>query len=272
MIFNEMLCPIESGGSRETTIQMKLKNKAQIEEWLENGEITEVLESLKKQLKASKTGQDLYADAMVLSAQWKKLNADKIKRVVSYEQENVAMNDFRANLVDFIKTVEEHDGAEAAPVLPPQKEKADDRKGGFAWWWLLVPAGLGLVWYFFPKKKDPVPISICTLNQMSNSGHCCMEDLPRISIFESNSTIYVTTPLSDDYGPDPIIQAVVFWESGEPFPTQPIRFEFDATINDLCHVAMVRPVNGTAWSVGKFKFQLQLNSEVAAEKIFEIVR
>ena len=254
---------------------MKLKNKAQIETWLEQGELGEVIGELKKQLKASRTSKALYSDALVLSAQLKKINADKIDRVVSYEHETLALNNLRRNLLDFIEMVENHEGTkeEAAPVFAPKKEeKKEERKGGFGWWWLLVPlAGVG-IWLLFFQNKSKAIINICTLTQISNQGHCCSEDLPRISLNESNGYIYATTVIPDDYGGDPIIQGVVFWETGVTFPVQPIKFEYDITNNDLCHSAIIHPANGTNWSLGKYTLQLQLNGQIAGEKTFEIIR
>jgi hypothetical protein len=259
---------------------MKLKNKEQIEAWLEASDLEAVVEALKEQLKSSKIGKPLYADALVLSAQLKKINADKIDRVMSYEQESLSLNNFRRSLVEFIEMVEKYEGEEQEhpPVSTTIKvEKAAERKGIPAWVWLLIPLAAFGIWWFFLRNDAPISsgpeanIMICNLSKMSNQGHCCLEDLQRISLFQDGATLYVTATLPNYSNNDPVIKGVVFWSTGETFPTGPINLKLDTTIGDLCYVSMIQPLHGIRWTPGKYKLQIQVDGRVVGEKGFEIM-
>ena len=260
---------------------MKLKNKEQLEDWLEKNEFDAVVDELKKQLKASRTAKPLYSDALVLSAQLKKIKSDKIERVMSYEQESLTLNNFRRSLVEFMEMVEDYQGEEKedAPVLTPKKEeKKPERKIGFDWWWLaFAVAAFGGWWVMF--RMNPIGtdtpqaiVKICTLSKMSNEGHCCLEDLTRISLFQDGATFYVTATLPGYKNQDPAIKGVVFWQSGETFPAKPINLTLDTSIGDLCYSAMIQPLHGIKWTPGKFKIEIQVDGKIAAEKGFEILR
>ena len=259
---------------------MKVKNKEQLESWLEKGELDAVVDELKKQLKASRTAKPLYSDALVLSAQLKKIKADKIERVMSYEQESLSLNNFRRSLVEFIEMVEKYDGEEQedAPVFTPKKEEnTAERKGGFAWGWLLIPlAALG-IWWFFIRDNSTIGgtpeaiVKICNLPKMSNQGHCCTEDLQRISLYQDGATLYVTAVFPGYGNNDPAIKGIVFWQTGETFPTNPINLTLDTTIGDICYSAMIQPLHGIKWTPGKFNLQIQVDGKVAVEKGFEIM-
>ncbi|MCF8245267.1 MAG: hypothetical protein K9J37_12685 [Saprospiraceae bacterium] len=258
---------------------MKLKDKAQLEAWLEKNEFDAVVEELKKQLKTSKTGMPLYSDALVLSAQLKKLKSDKIERVLSYEQESLSLNNFRRSLVEFIEMVEKYKGEEAdvAPVSATKKvEKSAERKAGFGWLWLLLPLVAFGIWWFFIRTNPSITaaptanIKICNLSKMSNQGHCCLEDFQRISLYNDGATLYVTAALPG-YNNDPAIKGIVTWKSGETFPTGAINLTLDTTIGDLCYSSMIQPLNGIKWVPGNYILQIQVNGKVIAEKEFEII-
>lgn len=259
---------------------MKLKNKEQIEAWLESSDLEAVVDALKTQLKSSKIGKPLYADALVLSAQLKKINADKIDRVMSYEQESLSLNNFRRSLVEFIEMVEKYEGEgqEDSPVSTTKKvEKTRDKKGVPAWIWPIVLLAAFGIWWFFLRNDSPISsgpkanIMICTLPKMSNQGHCCLEDLTRISLFQDGATLYVTATLPDYSNKDPEIKGVVFWDTGETFPAKPINLTLDTTIGDLCYMSMIQPLHGIKWTPGKYTLQIQVDGKVAGEKGFEVM-
>ncbi len=259
---------------------MKLKNKAQIESWLESSDLEAVVEELKKQLKASKTATPLYSDALVLSAQLKKLKSDKIERVLSYEQESLSLNNFRRSLVEFIEMVEKYKGEEQDEALVSTTKKATEtteKKAGYGWLLFLLPVVVFGIWWFFGRSNPsltaatPANIKICNLSKMSNQGHCCLEDFQRISLYNDGATLYVTAALPDYSNNDPAIKGIVTWKSGETFPTGAINLTLDKTIGDLCYAAMIQPLHGIKWVPGNYILQIQVDGKVIAEKDFEII-
>ncbi|MBK8564456.1 MAG: hypothetical protein IPN76_14260 [Saprospiraceae bacterium] len=90
---------------------MKLKNKPKITAWLEQGEIGLVLTELKKQLNAlSPLPTDWLKTATSLSAQLEKLKADKLKNILSYQEETLAMNKLLDNVQEFVHLIQAEPG------------------------------------------------------------------------------------------------------------------------------------------------------------------
>lgn len=244
---------------------MKLKNKPKIEELLENGDLEKVIEDLKKQVKPNK---GLYSSALGLSAQLKKFKSDKIERLMSYEQENLLLNNLRRSILDFIVEIEHTDTTITDDPGPGPLGPQPSPKTGNAWWWLLVPVAGAVAWFMFFNEPTNLPIQVCTLDTMANSGHCCNEDLPRISLRESHGVFYATTFIPED----PTIQAALFLENGSLYPTLPINFRYDMTQGDVCYSAMIALSPGETWYTGRYTLKLLLNGEVAGEKTFEVIQ
>ncbi|MBK9017931.1 MAG: hypothetical protein IPM82_29985 [Saprospiraceae bacterium] len=68
-----------------------------------------------------------------------------------------------------------------------------------------------------------------------------------------------------------IIEGILFWDSGESYPTKPIKLTLDGSIGDICYSSMVLPVNGLRWPVGKFYLKILVNGQPVAEKPFELI-
>ncbi len=120
--------------------------------------------------------------------------------------------------------------------------------------------------------NDKAGLRICTLERLKNSAHCCPEDLPKISIFESNSVLHLTGSFSDLAGKNPSITGNVLWDTGENFPTQPITMVRDTSFGESCYVGKIQPINGVQWKLKKFKLQVQVDGKLYTEKVFEMDR
>lgn len=166
------------------------------------------------------------------------------------------------------------------------KTKEKESKKVFAWWWLLIPVGLGAAWFLFPKSETgqesssadlgaPALVSdfkICYEANTMVPDNCCTQDLAKVSIFESSNMVFASFKLPASTGANPSITGSVHWQSGEPFPTQPIQFSKKEAQGDACYVGKIQPVHGVLWSLHPFVLKLQVNGQPAGEKTFEIVR
>lgn len=254
---------------------MKLKNKAQLESWLENGQNAEVINELKSQLKASKTGKELLPDVLNFAARLEKIVSDKISGVLSYDEETLNLNRLRKDLLVFIEGIENQRVATTNEAVSSSKKAeppANSSGGGFSWWWLLLPIVAVAIWYFATSKPTLQPIiKICTMNQMANE-HCCTDHLSRLTLLETKGAIYVTAVFEGLTGKDPDISGMVYWPNGDFFPTQQIKLTLDETLGHICYSGMIMPVHGIKWVPSKFTLKLQINGEAAGEKDFELIQ
>ncbi len=121
-------------------------------------------------------------------------------------------------------------------------------------------------------SNDKAGLKICTQERLVNSIHCCPEDLPKISIFESNSILHLTGSFTEFAGKQPTITGNVLWDTGENFPTHPITMVQDTSFDESCWVGKIQPINGVQWKLRKFKLQIQVDGKLYTEKVFEMDR
>lgn len=251
---------------------MKLKNKAQIIDWLEKGDFDAVLTELKAQLKASRTGKDFLQGITSLSAQWEKIKIDKIKGVINQEEESFAVNKLLDKMQVFLETIEAPATSiepKPAPQAPIQGQVSTKEPSSPSVWWLLllVLAGIGL-WYFVLRDKPvEAEIRICTLQQISND-HWCEEDLPRVSLQEANYTLYVTAVFTGGFETDDLVEGTVYDSNGGVFATKKITLLKNE--NDIAHSAMIQPSLGNQWSPGRYRIDLLVNKMKVGEKSFVV--
>lgn len=237
---------------------MKLKNKQKIHSLLEEDQLGEVVNELKKQLKNS----SFYPELLGLSAQLSKINSDKIARVLSYEQETLAVNNLRRSLGLFIEKVQNDD--EVIPPPPPPD-------GGSSWlWWVVgLPVFIGgLWWLFFRDAPIQSNIRICTSNVVGNLNWCD-NDMPRMAFGETLRGIVVTAVFEGQSDGDPLITGTLLkTNTGEVFPTQ--RIQLTMSEGGVGYAGRVEPSSGYFWDPGMYTLQLQYNGEPAGEKKFEL--
>lgn len=251
---------------------MKLKNKAQIIGWLEKGDFDAVLTELKAQLKASRTGKDLLPEATSLSAQWEKIKSDKIKGVISNEEETLALNKLVDKLQVFVERVGNQHTSSVEPKhsseIPTPSPVSIQEPSSSAWWFLLVIVAGIAAWYFLYRDKPvEADIRICTLKQISND-HWCEEDLPRVSLQEANYTLYVTAIFTGGFEIDDLVEGTVFDSQGGVFATKKITLTKGE--NDIAHSAMIQPSLGNQWSQGPYKIEIMVNKVKVGEKPFVV--
>lgn len=237
---------------------MKLKNKQKIHSLLEDDQLGEVVNELKKQLKNSA----FYPELLGLSAQLSKINADKIARVLSYEQETLAVNNLRRSLGLFIEKVQNDD--EVIPPPPPPD-------GGSSWlWWVVgLPVFIGgLWWLFFRDAPIQSNIRICTSNVVGNLNWCD-NDMPRMALGETLRGLVATAVFEGQSDVDPLITGTLLkTNTGEIFPTQ--RIQLTMSEGGVGYAGFLTPASGVFWDPGMYTLQLQYNGEPAGEKNFEL--
>jgi len=250
---------------------MKLKNKQKITDWLDQGDFESVLKELKTQLRQAKSLDEENLETLTsLSAQHEKVLRDKMKGIISYEQQNLQFNKLLSDLQDFVKLLENQD-VKPPVVNPPPKPAAqtqgtEDNKNG--WWFLLVIlAGVG-IWYFFLREKPiEATILICTINQMSNE-HWCDNDLPRMTQNEANNSVYVSAAFTGGFQPDDLVIGTLYSSDGSVFATK--KIQLTSMEGDLGSSAMILPAQNAVWFPDTYTLKISVNGEYVGEKKFEV--
>jgi hypothetical protein len=251
---------------------MKLKNKAQIIDWLEKGDFDAVLTALKSQLKASRTGKDFLSEATSLSAQWEKIKSDKIKGVISNEEETLALNKLVDKLQVFLERVE-NQAVEAKLAKPPQQEAPtllvkEAPKSSRFWWLAVVAVAFGFWWLFLRETEIHSSIKICTVRKVDNLN-CCNSPMDRLTLSETFQELVATALFEGQSDPDPLITGMIVRANDDTvFPTEKIQFTIK---NDgVCYSSRLTPVTGVYWENGWYKLKLTFNGKPAGEKAFEV--
>ncbi|MBI1226843.1 MAG: hypothetical protein GC192_16535 [Bacteroidetes bacterium] len=160
------------------------------------------------------------------------------------------------------------------------EEKQENKKRGFAWWWLLIPVlAIGMRWFLSQTKKTAPPIEtaaaeikLCSMAQMSVTGHCCLQELQQLSMFNDGAALNVTVKLAGQNSTGADLSAVVLWPSGEVFPTNTLHLALDTAVENDCYWSAITPLHGIKWTVGKYRVQVKMGDKVIGEKSFEIVQ
>ncbi|MBI1226842.1 MAG: hypothetical protein GC192_16530 [Bacteroidetes bacterium] len=252
---------------------MKLKNKSQITAWLEAGELSLVLDELKQQLKVSRSGKEFLRTATNISAQLEKVKTDKLKGVITYEQENIAMNKLLDKVQIFIERIEA--GKEKSAEAQPKTENkianspVEENTNSTAWWrWLVIPLVAFAAWWFFIREA-PIQskIRICTADALGTLNWC-ENDMSRMVLSETLKKIMVTAIFEGEDDPDPAVTGILLDKNGNVFPTQPIQLTFKE--GGVGYSGEISPYSGVWWDAGEYTLQLQFNKKPAGEKVFEL--
>ncbi|MCC6725586.1 MAG: hypothetical protein IT258_13850 [Saprospiraceae bacterium] len=257
---------------------MKLKNRTEIEAWLEAGDLEQVLDELIAQLKTSKSGGDFLKTAISLSSQLEKLREDKLKGVLTYEQETVTFNKLHEKVQILIESIEKDKPKPTPLPKPAAQEKpaanfpithAPEKKTNWLWFVGIPILAFGVWWALF---RGPQPIKstirICTRDQFS-AQNWCDHDMARLSIVEAVlHHPMVSAAFEGRDEADPSIQGTVTNSNGDVFPTQ--RIQLTMSDGGLGYAAEIQPVEGIRWELGIYTIKLTYNGEPAGEKQFEV--
>ncbi len=238
---------------------MKLKNKSKITAWLEQAELELVLTDLKKQLNAqSPAPKDLLKTATSLSAQLEKLKADKLKGIITYQEETVAMNKLLDNLQEFVHQIEE--GGGDPPPPPPDKSTK--------WWLAVIPVLAFGGWWLFVRQGPIKPtIHFCTTDFVSFTNYC-EKDMNRFVMSETLKGIVVTAVFEGLKDNDPLIEGNLKKLNGDDFPTKKIQLTMPE--GSIAYSCAIEPAFGYVWDADTYLLQLYYKGEIIGEKQFEI--
>lgn len=206
-----------------------------------------------------------------LSAQHEKVLRDKMKGIISYEQQNLQFNKLLSDLQDFVKLLENQDVKEVIAKPKPQPapsttSAAEERKN--SWLFLLmILAGIG-IWYFFLRDK-PIEaiIRICTFHEFTNE-HWCDKDLTRMTLHEANYSVYVSADFTGDFHPDDLVLGTLYRSDGSVFATK--KIQLTSIEGDIGKSDMIRPVPNTTWVPDTYTLKISVNGEYVGEKKFEV--
>jgi Effector-associated domain 11 len=263
---------------KKRPFKMKLKNKPQITAWLVQGELGQVLEELMRQLKESRrSGKDLLKTATSLSAQLEKVRADKLKGIITYEEETIANNKLLDRIQEFI-TVIESPAPVKEPVEPEDNKQpvtpisTEEKSNVWKWAALVLAMGLGIWWLFF---REPSPttvdldIRICTLPTSNGLDHCT-SDMPRLTPAEAAQGVVVSALFLGGSPKDPYIEGVLLTDIDETVcPTEKIVLTMRE--NGVGYACQLVPTYGFKWWPGKYIIRLQCNKVPAGERKFEVI-
>jgi len=259
---------------------MKLKNKSQITAWLEAGDLRQVLDELKLQLKASRTGNDFLKTATSLSAQLEKVKTDKMKGIISYEEETIAMNKLLDKVQIFVEKLENHEPEAKAPKKqtmegpikpPPTAPKTNDEAPSNAWkWWAAIIVIVFGVWWIFIHNGPIKPeIRICTSQSFSDLNWC-NNDLPRFTLAEvQQEGLMVSAGFEGGTTEDPYVTADLEKSDGTVFPTENIILTLAG--GGVGYACKLQPTYGAIWMPGAYILKLSYNDKPVGEKLFEII-
>jgi len=259
---------------------MKLKNKSQITTWLEAGELRQVLDELKLQLKASRTDNDFLKTATSLSAQLEKVKTDKMKGIITYDEETIAMNKLLDKVQIFVEKLENHEPEAKAPKNqtidapikpPPNAPKTIDEAPSNAWkWWAaIIVIMFGVWWIFFHNGPIKPTIRICTSQSFSDLNWC-NNDLPRFTLAEvQQQGLMVSAGFEGGTTKDPYVTGDLEKSDGTVFPTENIILTLaDGGVGYACKL---QPTYGAIWEPGTYILKLSYNKKPVGEKLFEII-
>jgi hypothetical protein len=243
---------------------MKLKNKSKITAWLEQGEIGLVLTELKKQLNAlSPLPTDWLKTATSLTAQLEKLKADKLKNILSYQEETLAMNKLLDNVQEFVHQIQaEPDGGGSKPPPPPPNNASNK------WWLAILPILAFGGWWLFLRQGPINPIiRICTTDFVSFTNYCD-KDMERIVLSETLKGIVVTAVFEGLKDKDPLIEGELKKLNGDDFPTKNIQLTIPE--GSIAYSCAIEPAYGYLWDADTYLLRLTYKGKVIGEKQFEI--
>lgn len=250
---------------------MKLKNKPQIYAWLEANDLSAVLEELKRQLKASRSGSDFLRNATSLSAQLEKLRTDKVKGIISYDEETIAMNKMRDKMQLFIEKIEmekEKAATEAVSKPKPPSQPIDKKEAPSSnslWKWLAVPVVLIAVWWLFLRDKTiNGTIKICTKPNIELNY--CNSHMSRLELSETLQGVVATAIFKGQYDEDPVVTATMVKKEDD---TLSKIFQLTIKEGGVGYSADLTPFNAV-WERGHYKISVSFNGKPAGEEEFEI--
>ena len=241
---------------------MKLKNKPKITAWLEQGEIGLVLTELKKQLNAlSPLPTDWLKTATSLSAQLEKLKADKLKNILSYQEETLAMNKLLDNVQEFVHLIQaEPDGGGSNPPPPPNNASTK-------WWLAILPIlAFGGWWLFLRQGPIEGKIRICNSNDVSLNY--CQKDVTAFTQGQTLQGLVVTAAFEGLRDNDPIIEGRLKKLNGDDFPTRQIQLTMQP--GGVAYSSLISPAKGYVWDSDTYVLYLYYKGKVIGEKQFEI--
>lgn len=252
---------------------MKLKNKSKIDAWLEQGEMAPLLDELIAQLRASKSGSNFLKTATSLSSQLEKLRDDRLKGVITYEQETVTFNKLHDKVQVFIEAIEKDKPKplvkeqDTKPISQPGKATIESQKG-ISWWWAALPLLVfGGWWMFIRQGPIEAKIKLCTRDKVGNLNYC-EQDMQRILLSETLRGIMVTAVFEGMKDGDPLIEGELKKLNGDDFPTQKIQLTLP--LSGVGYSSIIAPASGYLWDADTYVLQLYYKGEVIGEKQFEI--
>ncbi len=258
---------------------MKLKNKPQIAAWLEANDLKSVLDELKLQLKASRTGKEHLRTATSLSAQLEKVKTDKMKGIITYDEETIAMNKLLDKVQIFVEKLETQEPEAKAPKKttieapikpPPIALKTNDEAPSNAWkWWAaIIIIVFGVWWIFFHNGPIKPTIRICTSQEFSDMNWC-NNDLPRFTLAEAQQYgLIVSAGFEGPTTEDPYVTGELKDSYGNDFPTENIILYMAE--GGAGYASKLHPADGAVWKPDTYTLKLSYNDEPVGEKEFEI--
>lgn len=252
---------------------MKLKNKEQIIDWLDKGDIDSALKELKLQLKTNKkTGNDLLKTATSLSAQLEKVKSDKLKGIITYEQETLAMNKLLDKVQVFVEKVDNHEVESKVarqPVVKTPTTVPEEKNKAWQWWVAILVLGFGIWWIFFHNGPIKPEIRICTSQSFSDLNWC-NNDLPRFTLAEvQQQGLMVAAIFKGSTTEDPYVTGDLTNSDGTVFPTEHIILTFAE--GDVGYASKLQPTYGAVWVPGTYILKVNYNEKPVGEKLFEII-
>lgn len=257
---------------------MKLKNKELITDWLDKGDLDSALKELKLQLKTNKKAStDLLKTATSLSAQLEKVKSDKLKGILTYEQETLAMNKLLDKVQVFVERVETETVEATSPNKQPPKKlptnaqitTKEQSSNAWKWWVAALVTVFGVWWIFFHNGPIKPEIRICTSQEFSDMNWC-NNDLPRFTLAEVQQYgLMVAASFEGSTTEDPYVTGDLKKSDGTDFPTESIIMTI--VEGGVGYSSKLQPTYGAVWVPGTYILKVNYNEKPVGEKLFEII-